>query len=134
MAVFAMDDDGHMHDTAASRPRAGDSDALRPRETSGGFGHVVASIAHWRHYGKQFWLSALVLFLVELGCSILGAPSPQLLEMAVCRKYPGTPQLSGDATPSANRCKLPEVQVQLSVLLTTLSSLSMFGGEESQAV
>jgi hypothetical protein len=125
-----MGDDGP-DSSAASRPIA--DDAPRPGETtrSGRFGHVAAIIAHWRHYGRDFRLCALVLFLVELGCAILGAPSPQLLEMAVCRRYFGASQLSADTITLTDRCKLPEVQVQLSIVLATLSSLSMLAGEES---
>lgn len=106
----------------------------QPRGTRGVMTEVAAGIVNWRHYGRDFWLCALVLFLVELGCAILVAPSPQLLEMAVCRKYYETAGSSGDDIPPVDRCKGSEVQVQLSIVLTTLSALSMLAGEDPDSI
>jgi hypothetical protein len=72
--------------------------------------------------------------LVELGCAILVAPSPQLLEMAVCRKYYEMAGSSGDDIPPVDRCKVSEVQVQLSIVLTILSALSMLAGEDPNSI
>src|SRR6478735_6061816 len=44
-------------------------------------------IKGFRQYPMNFWLCTLLLFLVELGCAILAAPSPMLLETAVCRHH-----------------------------------------------
>ncbi|KAJ2895032.1 uncharacterized protein MKZ38_006987 [Zalerion maritima] len=83
-------------------------------------------------YPKNFWLGCAVLLLVEFGCSILGAPSPRLLEEAVCREYfRDSDELShGDPTEAA--CKQPEVQVQLGFLITALSVASIIAATAMQ--
>lgn len=35
----------------------------------------------------DLWWCFLIMFLVQLGCAVLGAPSPRLLDMIVCREY-----------------------------------------------
>ncbi|KAI1754231.1 major facilitator superfamily domain-containing protein [Xylaria castorea] len=72
-------------------------------------------------FSIDFWLCTLLMFLVEFGCAILGAPSPRLLEMVVCEDY----YRKNGNTPTQGDCKIQEVQVQLGFLLTALSTLSV---------
>ncbi|KAI1739703.1 major facilitator superfamily domain-containing protein [Xylaria scruposa] len=72
-------------------------------------------------FSVDFWLCTMLMFLVEFGCAILGAPSPRLLEMAVCEDYYRN---TGNA-PTLRDCKIQEVQIQLGFLLTALSTFSV---------
>lgn len=65
------------------------------------------------------------MFLVEFGCAVLGAPSPRLLEIAICRDYYSHQK----ARISAEDCKIQEVQVQLGFVLTALSTYSILAGQ-----
>ncbi|KAK2591796.1 hypothetical protein QQS21_010497 [Conoideocrella luteorostrata] len=80
--------------------------------------------------GTTPWISGYAqfcsLFLVEFGSAILGAPSPRLLEIAVCRDYFAREGQFYDQDPPEDVCKISEVQLQLSWLLTVLSTLSVF--------
>ncbi|KAI0111105.1 major facilitator superfamily domain-containing protein [Nemania sp. FL0031] len=69
----------------------------------------------------DFWLCTALMFLVEFGCAILGAPSPRLLEMVVCRDYY---QKNGIISNSQD-CKVQEVQMGLGFVLTVLSTCSV---------
>ncbi|KAI0873288.1 major facilitator superfamily domain-containing protein [Hypoxylon argillaceum] len=69
----------------------------------------------------DFWLCTMLMFLVEFGCAVLGAPSPRLLEMIVCREY----YQRSHSTPTSEDCKIKEVQVQLGFVLTVLSTCSI---------
>lgn len=85
-----------------------------------------------RHYPPDFWLCTLELFLVALGCAILGAPSPRLLEAAVCRQYLQRDGRTHDGDPPNEVCKSSEVQVQLALVLTVLSTLSTLAGKNRE--
>ncbi|SCV29854.1 uncharacterized protein FFB14_02756 [Fusarium fujikuroi] len=78
----------------------------------------------FQQYPINFWLCTLLLFLVELGCAILAAPSPMLLETAVCRYHfeKGRQLLNGE--PADEFCRSKEVQVHFAFVITVLSTLS----------
>lgn len=65
------------------------------------------------------------MFLVELGCAVLGAPSLRLLEIAVCRDYYSHQK----GTTPAQDCKIQEVQMQLGFAITALSTCSILAGQ-----
>ncbi|KAI0481806.1 major facilitator superfamily domain-containing protein [Xylaria cf. heliscus] len=69
----------------------------------------------------DFWLCTTLMFLVEFGCSVLGAPSPRLLEIVVCEDY----YRKNDNTLTQGDCKIHEVQAQLGFTLTVLSTFSV---------
>ncbi|KAI1127256.1 major facilitator superfamily domain-containing protein [Nemania abortiva] len=69
----------------------------------------------------DFWLCTALMFLVEFGCALLGAPSPRLLEMAVCRDY----YQKSENVSSPHDCKTQEVQIRLGFVLTVLSTCSI---------
>jgi hypothetical protein len=75
--------------------------------------------------GLDFWWYTIIMFLVTFGCAVLGAPSPRLLEMAVCRQYledhnPAAIPSNGDIPESS--CKSEEIQRSFTFLLTMLST------------
>ncbi|EXK40215.1 hypothetical protein FOXG_20289 [Fusarium oxysporum f. sp. lycopersici 4287] len=91
--------------------------------------HIVLTsamdyIKGFRQYHVNFWLCTLLLFLVELGCAILAAPSPMLLETAVCRHHfeKDRQLLNGELTDEF--CRSNEVQVHFAFVITVLSTLS----------
>ncbi|TGJ85661.1 hypothetical protein E0Z10_g3128 [Xylaria hypoxylon] len=69
----------------------------------------------------DFWLCTTLMFLVEFGCAVLGAPSPKLLEIVVCRDY----YRQNGTTSAEEDCKIQEVQAQLGFVLTVLSTCSV---------
>ncbi|KAI0423537.1 major facilitator superfamily domain-containing protein [Xylaria sp. FL1042] len=69
----------------------------------------------------DFWLCTTLMFLVEFGCAVLGAPSPRLLEIVVCREY----YEENGNTSIQQDCKTQEVQARLGFLLTVLSTCSI---------
>lgn len=75
-------------------------------------------------FSVDFWLCTTLMFLVEFGCAVLGAPSPKLLEMVVCEDY----YRNNTDTPTQGDCKVQEVQVKLGFLLTLLSTFSVLAG------
>ncbi|KAI0857414.1 major facilitator superfamily domain-containing protein [Xylaria cubensis] len=79
-------------------------------------------------FSIDFWLCTMLMFLVEFGCAILGAPSPRLLEMAVCEDY----YRNNSNTPTQGDCKIQEVQLQLGFLLTALSTFSVLAATVMQ--
>ncbi|KAI0440334.1 major facilitator superfamily domain-containing protein [Xylaria telfairii] len=72
-------------------------------------------------FSVDFWLCTTLMFLVEFGCAVLGAPSPRLLEMVVCEDY----YRNNSDAPTQGDCKIQEVQVKLGFLLTLLSTFSV---------
>ncbi|QGI64874.1 hypothetical protein CEK27_008845 [Fusarium fujikuroi] len=86
----------------------------------------------FQQYPINFWLCTLLLFLVELGCAILAAPSPMLLETAVCRYHfeKGRQLLNGE--PADEFCRSKEVQVHFAFVITVLSTLSTLAGMQDQ--
>ncbi|KAI0909268.1 major facilitator superfamily domain-containing protein [Ustulina deusta] len=72
-------------------------------------------------FSMGFWLCTTLMFLVEFGCAVLGAPSPKLLEIVVCREY----YRGSDNTLTQQDCKIQEVQAQLGFVLTVLSTCSI---------
>ncbi|KAJ8132245.1 hypothetical protein O1611_g1377 [Lasiodiplodia mahajangana] len=86
----------------------------------------MANISCFRHVRNgwltvDFWLCTALMFLVEFGCAILGAPSPRLLELAVCRDY----YQKNNIILNSRDCKVPEVQLRLAFGLTVLSTCSV---------
>lgn len=75
----------------------------------------------------DFWLCTCLMFLVEFGCAVLGAPSPRLLEIVVCREY--YQQIGGSLT--QQDCKIQEVQERLGFVLTFMSTCSILAGQSS---
>ncbi len=80
-------------------------------------------------FSMGFWLCTTLMFLVEFGCAVLGAPSPKLLEIVVCREY----YRGSDNTLTQQDCKIQEVQAQLGFVLTVLSTCSILAGQCSVA-
>lgn len=98
--------------------------------------HIVLTsamdyIKGFRQYHVNFWLCTLLLFLVELGCAILAAPSPMLLETAVCRHHfeKDRQLLNGELTDEF--CRSNEVQVHFAFVITVLSTLSTLAGMQN---
>ncbi|KAK2934042.1 Major facilitator superfamily [Fusarium oxysporum f. sp. vasinfectum] len=81
-------------------------------------------IKGFRQYPMNFWLCTLLLFLVELGCAILAAPSPMLLETAVCRHHFKKDRQLLNGEPTDEFCRSNEVQVHFAFVITVLSTLS----------
>ncbi|KAK2130076.1 hypothetical protein NOF04DRAFT_1276145 [Fusarium oxysporum II5] len=81
-------------------------------------------IKGFRQYHVNFWLCTLLLFLVELGCAILAAPSPMLLETAVCRRHFEKDRQLLNGEPTDEFCRSKEVQVHFAFVITVLSTLS----------
>ncbi|KAI1298070.1 major facilitator superfamily domain-containing protein [Xylaria venustula] len=76
----------------------------------------------WRRWlTLDFWLCTTLMFLVEFGCAVLGAPSPRLLEIIVCQKYY---QDNGNAFIQQD-CKTQEIQVRFGFVLTVISTCSV---------
>ncbi|KAI1358088.1 major facilitator superfamily domain-containing protein [Xylaria arbuscula] len=69
----------------------------------------------------DFWLCTWLMFLIEFGCAVLGAASPRLLEIVVCREYY---QGSGDSLIQQD-CKTQQVQERLGFVLTVMSTCSI---------
>ncbi|EXL97082.1 hypothetical protein FOIG_10767 [Fusarium odoratissimum NRRL 54006] len=91
--------------------------------------HIVLTsamdyIKGFRQYHVNFWLCTLLLFLVELGCAILAAPSPMLLETAVCRRHFEKDRQLLNGEPTDEFCRSKEVQVHFAFVITVLSTLS----------
>ncbi|EWY91482.1 hypothetical protein FOYG_08569 [Fusarium oxysporum NRRL 32931] len=91
--------------------------------------HIVLTsamdyIKGFRQYHVNFWLCTLLLFLVELGCAILAAPSPMLLETAVCRHHFEKDRQLLNGEPTDEFCRSNEVQVHFAFVITVLSTLS----------
>ena len=82
----------------------------------------------FRQYPINFWLCTLLLFLVELGCAILAAPSPMLLETAVCRHHFEKDKQLLNGEPTDEFCRSNEVQVHFAFVITVLSTLSTLAG------
>ncbi|KAK5626751.1 hypothetical protein RRF57_002467 [Xylaria bambusicola] len=84
----------------------------------------ISFIRQIRHewFTADFWFCTALMFLVEFGCAVLGAPSPKLLETIVCREY--YHENGGSLT--QQDCKIQEVQTRLGVVLTVLSTCSIF--------
>ncbi|KAI0521649.1 major facilitator superfamily domain-containing protein [Xylaria bambusicola] len=84
----------------------------------------ISFIRQIRHgwFTADFWLCTILMFLVEFGCAVLGAPSPRLLEIVVCREY--YDENGGSLT--QRDCKIQEVQMRLGLMLTVLSTCSIF--------
>ncbi|KAI3316738.1 major facilitator superfamily domain-containing protein [Xylariaceae sp. AK1471] len=76
----------------------------------------------------DFWLCTTLMFLVEFGCALLGAPSPRLLEIAICRDYYRTNSVT---LIQEEDCKTQEVQLKLGFVLTVLSTCSILAGKPS---
>ncbi|KAI8951737.1 major facilitator superfamily domain-containing protein [Xylaria longipes] len=72
-------------------------------------------------FSVDFWLCTTLMFLVEFGCAVLGAPSPRLLEIVVCNDY----YRHNVNAPTQGDCKIQEVQLQLGFVLTVLSTFSV---------
>ncbi|KAI0532100.1 major facilitator superfamily domain-containing protein [Xylaria digitata] len=72
-------------------------------------------------FTTDFWLCTTLMFLVEFGCAVLGAPSPRLLEIVVCRDY----YRKNGNTSTEKDCKIQEIQTQLGFVLTVLSTCSI---------
>ncbi|ENH66193.1 hypothetical protein FOC1_g10008220 [Fusarium oxysporum f. sp. cubense race 1] len=81
-------------------------------------------IKGFRQYHVNFWLCTLLLFLVELGCAILAAPSPMLLETAVCRHHFEKDRQLLNGEPTDEFCRSNEVQMHFAFVITVLSTLS----------
>ncbi|KAI1350597.1 major facilitator superfamily domain-containing protein [Xylaria sp. FL0043] len=82
--------------------------------------HVIRQLRYgW--FTVDFWLCTTLMFLVEFGCAVLGAPSPRLLEIVVCREYY---EKHGNTTIHQD-CKTQEVQARLGFILTVLSTCSV---------
>ncbi|KAI8630194.1 hypothetical protein F5Y19DRAFT_474578 [Xylariaceae sp. FL1651] len=69
------------------------------------------------------------MFLVEFGCAVLGAPSPRLLEIAVCRDYY---RVTPSVSVQQEDCKVQEVQVRFGFVLTVLSTCSILAATVTQ--
>lgn len=79
----------------------------------------------------EFWLCCSLMFLVQLGCAILGAPSPKLLEMSVCREYLKNHEpdsIPSDGNIPESTCKTDVIQGQFVFLLTAISALTNLVG------
>ncbi|KAH7164100.1 hypothetical protein DER46DRAFT_684113 [Fusarium sp. MPI-SDFR-AT-0072] len=85
----------------------------------------------FRQYHMNFWLCTLLLFLVELGCAILAAPSPMLLETAVCRHHFEKDRRFLNGEPTDEFCRSKEVQVHFAFVITVLSTLSTLAGMQN---
>ncbi|KAI1060691.1 hypothetical protein LB506_007401 [Fusarium annulatum] len=85
----------------------------------------------FRQYPINFWLCTLLLFLVELGCAILAAPSPMLLETAVCRHHFEKDKQLLNGEPTDEFCRSNEVQVHFAFVITVLSTLSTLAGMQN---
>lgn len=85
----------------------------------------------FRQYPISFWLCTLLLFLVELGCAILAAPSPMLLETAVCRHHFEKDRQLLNEEPTDEFCRSKEVQVHFAFVITVLSTLSTLAGTQN---
>ena len=88
-------------------------------------------IKGFRQYPMNFWLCTLLLFLVELGCAILAAPSPMLLETAVCRHHFKKDRQLLNGEPTDEFCRSNEVQVHFAFVITVLSTLSTLAGMQN---
>ncbi|KAI3584598.1 hypothetical protein IWW34DRAFT_800568 [Fusarium oxysporum f. sp. albedinis] len=98
--------------------------------------HIVLTsamdyIKGFRQYHVNFWLCTLLLFLVELGCAILAAPSPMLLETAVCRHHFEKDRQLLNGEPTDEFCRSNEVQVHFAFVITVLSTLSTLAGMQN---
>lgn len=85
-----------------------------------------------KKYSLDFWSCSLIMFLVELGCAILGAPSPRILEMAACRQYfehhdPKAIPSNGNIPESD--CKNAQIQHSFTFMMTVLSTCTSLTGE-----
>ncbi|KAI1419203.1 major facilitator superfamily domain-containing protein [Xylaria sp. FL1777] len=76
----------------------------------------------------DFWRCTTLMFLVEFGCAVLGAPSPRLLEIVVCREY--YRENGNDLT--HQDCKIQEIQARLGFVLTVLSTCSVLAATVMQ--
>ncbi|CVL01700.1 uncharacterized protein FMAN_07899 [Fusarium mangiferae] len=85
---------------------------------------TIEYVRGFRQYPINFWLCTLLLFLVELGCAILAAPSPMLLEIAVCRHHFEKDKQLLNGEPTDEFCRSNEVQVHFAFVITVLSTLS----------
>lgn len=83
---------------------------------------IIATGLDCGAYPRDFWLLCALLFLMELGCSLLGASSLRLIEMAICRHH-------FRRDPIESECRNPEVQIQLAYLFTALSTCSILVGK-----
>jgi hypothetical protein len=80
---------------------------------------------------SNFWSCSVVLFLLQLGRAVLGAPSPRLLEMAVCRQYFESHDPKGippDGNMRKSICKGPETQRTFVFMLSAISTCTNLAG------
>lgn len=92
---------------------------------------AINYVRGFRQYPMNFWLCTLLLFLVELGCAILAAPSPMLLETAVCRHHVENKGQPLNGEPTDEFCRSKEVQVHFAFVITVLSTLSTLAGMQN---
>jgi hypothetical protein len=92
---------------------------------------AIDYIRGFQQYHMNFWLCTLLLFLVELGCAILAAPSPMLLETAVCRYHFEKDRQLLNGEPTDEFCRSKEVQVHFAFVITVLSTLSTLAGMQN---
>jgi hypothetical protein len=81
---------------------------------------------------SNFWSYSVMLFLLQPSCAILSAPSPRLLEMAVCRQYFESHDPKGippDGNIRESSCKGPEIQRTFVFMLSAISMCTNLAGD-----
>ena len=85
-------------------------------------------------YSLEFWLHTSMTFLVGLGCAVLGAASPRVLEMAICRHYfrhHDPSSIPSDGNIPESSCKIKDIQASFTFMMTAVSTCTNLAGSFS---